>query len=330
MKESHRFPQEMALFHFPVCICSRVVFQRRCKELSFPTTKPSLLLCDNKCHADSAGTVERNFDVGGSDCALDVLSGGRKSWYTRTGRLMFWPDKGDIASNLPQKDELINMLDRADVDYFVRHVPKGGIFGWGSEPHKTAHFVVEGMVEIYKLERDGRKKTLYFCKKGDFFGFQILSDSCLPIATACACVDSELIAIPKESFFTAMHTCPEFTDMVVKYLYSLISVLTNETVSSAFYATAQRIPMLLLSLGRDELESREDDCGAEMADGAGEPLIVKYNNSDIANILGISRNSVTSSISRLQEQGIVKKRRNSIEILDIERLERITMLETSE
>ena len=86
----------------------------------------------------------------------------------------------------------------------------------------------------------------------------------------------------------------------------------------------------MLSLGRDELESRGGDRGAEAVDGAGEPLIVKYNNSDIANILGISRNSVTSSISRLQEQGIVKKRRNSIEILDMDRLERITMLEASE
>lgn len=240
---------------------------------------------------------------------------------------MFWPDKGDIASGCLTKDELVGMLDEAGVDYFVRHVPKGGLFGWSEEPHKTAHFVVDGMVEIYKLERDGRKKTLYFCKKGDFFGFQILSDSCLPIATGSACVDSELIAIPKESFFKALHTCPRFTDMIVKHLYNLISVLTNESVSSAFYATAQRIPMLLLSLGRDELNARD---AVDGEGGARAPIIVKYGNGDLANILGISRNSVTASISRLQEQGIVAKRRNSIEILDMDRLEKVTKLESSE
>ena len=239
---------------------------------------------------------------------------------------MFWPDKGDIQSELPAKDELIDMLERAGVEYRVRHVPKGVLFGWGEEPHKTAHFVVEGMVEIYKLERDGRKKTLYFCKKGDFFGFQILSDACVPIATASACVDSELIAIPKESFFKALHTRPDFADMIVKYLYNLISVLTNESVQSAFYASAQRVPMLLLSLGRDELGARDDDSEG----GTSEPVVVKYGNSDIANILGISRNSVTSSISRLQEQGIVAKRRNSIEILDMDRLEKVTKLESGD
>lgn len=239
---------------------------------------------------------------------------------------MFWPDKGDISSELPAKDELMRMLQEAGVDYRVRRVPKGVLFGWGEEPHTTAHFVVEGMVEIYKLERDGRKKTLYFCKKGDFFGFQILGDTCLPIATASACVDSELIAIPKESFFKALHTCPDFTDMIVKYLYGLISVLTNESVQSAFYATAQRVPMLLLSLGRDELDSRDADALGD----AEASIVVKYGNGDIANILGISRNSVTSSISRLQEQGIVLKRRNSIEILDMDRLEKVTKLESSE
>lgn len=239
---------------------------------------------------------------------------------------MFWPDRGDVAAELPSKDELVRLLDEAGVDYFVRHVPKGVLFGWESEPHKTAHFVVDGMIEIYKLERDGRKKTLYFCKRGDFFGFQILSDACLPIATASACVDSELIAIPKESFYQALHTCPDFADMVVKYLYSLISFLTNESVTSAFYGSAQRVPMLLLSLGRDELAARKGrEGGAE-----DEPIIVQYGNSDIANILGISRNSVTSSISRLREQGVVEKRRNSIEILDIERLEKIALLESSE
>lgn len=239
---------------------------------------------------------------------------------------MFWPDKGDIASELPANDELVRMLEEAGVDYHVRHVPKGVLFGWGEEPHKSAHFVVGGMVEIYKLERDGRKKTLYFCKKGDFFGFQILSDACMPIATASACADSELIAIPKESFFKALHTCPDFADMVVKYLYNLISVLTNESVTSAFYATAQRVPMLLLSLGRDELSAR----AATSPHTEPTRIIVKYNNSDLANILGISRNSVTSSISRLQEQGIVAKRRNSIEILDMDRLEKVTMLESGE
>lgn len=238
---------------------------------------------------------------------------------------MFWPDKGDIASELPAKDELMGMLEEAGVDYRVRHAPKGVLFGWGEEPHTTAHFVVEGMVEIYKLERDGRKKTLYFCKKGDFFGFQILGDTCLPIATASACVDSELIAIPKESFFKALHTCPAFTDMIVKYLYGLISVLTNESVTTAFYATAQRVPMLLLSLGRDELSARDPS-----AAGRTESIVVKYGNNDIANILGISRNSVTSSISRLQEQGVVAKRRNSIEILDMDRLESIAKLESGE
>lgn len=57
---------------------------------------------------------------------------------------------------------------------------------------------------------------------------------------------------------------------------------------------------------------------------------MKYGNGDLANILGISRNSVTASISRLQEQGIVAKRRNSIEILDMDRLEKVTKLESSE
>ena len=45
--------------------------------------------------------------------------------------------------------------------------------------------------------------------------------------------------------------------------------------------------------------------------------------TDIAEMLGVSRNSVTSSISRMQEQGILKKGRSNICVVDMKGLARI-------
>ena len=44
-------------------------------------------------------------------------------------------------------------------------------------------------------------------------------------------------------------------------------------------------------------------------------------------MLGVSRNSVTASVSRLQSQGVVEKRRNSMRVVDLDKLREIAYLE---
>lgn len=92
---------------------------------------------------------------------------------------------------------------------------------------------------------------------------------------------------------------------------------TNEMLNQSFYVTAQRVPMLLAKLAAERL-----------AEGAAQQTVVlPYSNNDIADMLGVSRNSVTSVISRLQAQGVIEKQRSAIRIIDAQRLVEIAQLE---
>ena len=65
-----------------------------------------------------------------------------------------------------------------------------------------------------------------------------------------------------------------------------------------------------------------------LAEGAAQQTVVlPYSNNDIADMLGVSRNSVTSVISRLQAQGVIEKQRSAIRIIDAQRLAEIAQLE---
>ena len=81
---------------------------------------------------------------------------------------------------------------------------------------------------------------------------------------------------------------------------------------------AQRVPLLLLELARDAQEA-----GAQDEEG----IVLPYGNGEIAEMLGVSRNSVTASVSRLQSQGVVEKRRNSMRVVDLDKLREIAYLE---
>ncbi|WP_080801169.1 Crp/Fnr family transcriptional regulator [Arabiibacter massiliensis] len=168
-------------------------------------------------------------------------------------------------------------------------------------------------MECFRVDAAGRMKVIDRYKAGSFFGFHILRDNCLPMTSARCCEDCCVLAIPKESFFKLLHGCPEFADRTVRYLFGLLSMQTKEVLNSSFYATSQRVPMLLAEL----VQERQGD---------GDPALLPYSNVALADMLGISRNSVSTALSRLHAQGVIEKRRNCIHVLDVEKLEAIARM----
>lgn len=231
---------------------------------------------------------------------------------------MTWSGKNHVISSSLSQDEVEAMLKHAEAEYTIKRIPKNGVLFWESEPHEYHYFLVEGTIAIYAFDRAGRKKLIDFYAPGSFIGYQFLRDNNMPMTTAQAQEDSLVISIPKKSFFLALHASPDFADAVVRYLFGLLSMQTQEVINASFYVASQRIPLLLLDLAQDVLLEK-----GETEEG----IILPYGNNDIAEMLGMSRNSVTTSISRLQAQGVIEKHRNSIKIIDLTKLDEIAHLE---
>ena len=231
---------------------------------------------------------------------------------------MTWTGKNETLNTSLSQEDVEAMLRQADAPYVIKKYPKDSILFWESEPHEYHYFLIEGMVELYASDSAGRKKSIDFYAPGSFIGYQITRDTNMAMTTARAQKDSKVIAIPKESFFKTLHNCPDFADAAIRYLFGLLSMQTREVINSSFYVAAQRVPLLLLELAYETLDEQDDIEG---------PIVLPYGNNEIAEMLGVSRNSVTASISRLQTQGVIEKHRSSIRILDLPKLDRITHLE---
>lgn len=221
---------------------------------------------------------------------------------------MSWSGKNEVVQEPIGRGEMEAMLDGAGASYTVRRVPKGAMVFWPGEPDGNHYYIVEGSVECFRIDRAGRKKVIDRYGAGMYFGYHILRDDCMPMSTVGCEEDCVLLAIPKESFFRLLHGCPTFADRTVRYLFGLLSMQTNEVLNQSFYATAQRVPLLLADLAAE--------CEPD-ADGA---VTLPYGNSEIADMLGVSRNSVTTVVSRLTSQGLVEKQRSAIRVLDPDRL----------
>ena len=156
-----------------------------------------------------------------------------------------------------------------------------------------------------------------------FFGFHVLRDTNLTMSTAQCLEDSRILAIPKESFFKLLRGGSDFSEYCVRYLFGLLSMQTREVVNQSFYGAAQRVPMLLAEMAHDCQRGE----GASVPGTPTQPMVLPYSNNEVADMLGLSRNSVTTALSRLQSQGVIEKQRNSIRVLDIAKLEEIAQRE---
>ena len=230
---------------------------------------------------------------------------------------MTWTGKNEVVQEPIGRDEVEAMLNDVDATYTVRRVPKGAMVIWPGEPDGNHYYLAEGSVECFRVDRAGRKKVIDRYGKGTFFGFHILRDECMPMSTMQCEEDCTLLVIPKESFFRLLHGSPAFADRAIRYLFGLLSMQTNEMLNQSFFDTGQRVPMLLADLATERADETDEDGTVLLALG----------NNEIADMLGVSRNSVTTVISRLASQGVVEKQRNAIRVLDVERLSEIAQME---
>lgn len=234
---------------------------------------------------------------------------------------MTWTGKNEVLEEVISRSELERMLDEAGATYTSRRIPAGAMVFWSGEPDGNHYYLESGSVELFGVDAAGRKKVIDRYGPGMFFGFHILRDTNLTMSTAQCLEDSRILAIPKESFFKLLRSGSEFSEYCVRYLFGLLSMQTNEMLSQSFYATAQRVPMLLLRLVAEQGDRAGGGGAVAGTSPAGNAAVfLPYSNNDIADMLGVSRNSVTTVISRLQSQGIVEKQRNAIRVLDPARL----------
>lgn len=220
---------------------------------------------------------------------------------------MTWTGESDIKAGPLARGEVEAMLQQAGADYTVRRVPENAILFWAGEPHKLHYFVVSGLIELYADDEEGRRKTIDFYGPGSFFSYMFLREGNEAMTTARACMDSQVITLTKTAFFQALHNNPSFAEATVQSLFELLRMQTNEVIRASFYSATRRCALLLASLSQGH--------------PAGEPL--GYDNVALADMLGVSRNSVTAAVSQLQKAGAIRKDRAGIVVVDAARLERL-------
>jgi CRP/FNR family cyclic AMP-dependent transcriptional regulator len=195
----------------------------------------------------------------------------------------------------------------------VRRFRRGEVIFHLGDPGDALFIVTSGAVKITLPSETGDEAILATLRPGDFFGELALLDGAPRSATAAALERTETLVLPRQRFRELIATEPVIRDALLSSLAAELRRLTLHVEELHFLDIAGRLAARLRRLA--------DEQGARQSDGTIR-LNAPLTQSDLASMVGCTRQSVNKLLGMFADDGLVRLERDAIVILDQERLAR--------
>ncbi|HEX2193775.1 MAG TPA: Crp/Fnr family transcriptional regulator [Candidatus Limnocylindria bacterium] len=194
-----------------------------------------------------------------------------------------------------------------------RHFRRNEVIFHQGDPGDALHVITSGSVKIVLPSPDGEEAIIATLRSGDFFGELSLLDGEPRSATAVAVEATETLSLPRAVFRELLDQHPELRDALFAALTRLLRRLTRHVEELHFLDLAGRLAARLAYLARQS-DPRASDGPVE--------LDWPYTQSDLAAMIGGTRQSVNRLLSDLITDGLVRLEHERLVVTDVYALER--------
>lgn len=172
--------------------------------------------------------------------------------------------------------------------------------------------VASGGIKIVLASPEGEEAIIASLKPGDFFGELALLDGAPRSTSAVALDPTETLALPRDEFLRLVGEDPHLVHALLTALAGELRRLTGHVEELHFLDLAGRLSMRLVRLARD----RDPNASGRVE------LDWPFTQSDLASMIGGTRQSVNKLLSVLVDDGLLSIERDTLVIADLEQLER--------
>jgi CRP-like cAMP-binding protein len=192
----------------------------------------------------------------------------------------------------------------------IRRFPRRAIVYAPSEPGQSVQVVAVGRVKIKDMTPDGKETILAFIEEGELFGELALLDEQPRREYAEAVADSQILALPRDEVLWLMQARPDVALSITKLIGLRRQRVENRLRNLLFRPSRERILLILQELTESHGERAGNRCVIRL------PL----SHQDVASLVGVTRETVTVVLGRLQAGGLIRVERRRITVLDCQRL----------
>ncbi|MBI2040049.1 Crp/Fnr family transcriptional regulator [Candidatus Microgenomates bacterium] len=204
----------------------------------------------------------------------------KKCWYLK---------QLDLFKTLPEKEIDIISQHSVDKEYSRRQVM------FEPEDRDKVFILKTGRVEIYQLNPDGKKIIVDILGPGDVFGDLGIKEPNEYFIEAT--IDSFVCVMKKQEFFEMVSRNPQVANVLVKELFAKVIESEKQVAALASDNLLIKIKNLLLRLAKKHGENKDDRV----------VISTKFTHEQLADMIGVSRPTMTELLNKLDHLGIIKR-----------------------
>jgi CRP-like cAMP-binding protein len=171
--------------------------------------------------------------------------------------------------------------------------------------------VASGAVKVVVPSEEGDEAILATLRRGDFLGELALLDGAPRSASAIALEATEALALPRDQFLALVAREAAIRDALLASLAGELRRLTTHVAELHFLDLTGRLAARLARLAQEHGERQPD--GSIRLDA---PLT----QSDLAAMIGSTRQSVNKLLGEFEDDGLLRIERDSYFVPNLERL----------
>lgn len=201
-----------------------------------------------------------------------------------------------------------------------RQFRRGEVIFHQGDPGDSLHVIVSGRVKILLPSPDGDEAILATLTDGDFFGELALLDHEPRSATAAAIEPTETWSLPRDVFIGLLGERPELRDALLTALSHELRRLTLDVAELHFLDLAGRLAHRLVRLAEAAAAETGTDLDRSLNGGGRISLDWPFTQSDLASMIGGTRQSVNRLLAELADEGLIRIEHDRLEVIDLDRL----------
>lgn len=219
-----------------------------------------------------------------------------------------------------QKVSLFTSLSDKDLNKVVNLITKksfkkGDIIFSEGETFDKLFIVNGGSIKVYKYTKEGKEQILYILKEGEFLGDLNLLKKDIFKFHASALEPTNMCIIHKDDFDSLIKTNPDISIKVLEYAHDRISSLENLVQTLTTKDVEVRLASLLLNLSKS--------FGSKTNKGI--EVTLQLTREDMANFIGVTRETISRKLSHFQSQDIIEIFENKLILIkDIDILKELS------
>jgi CRP/FNR family transcriptional regulator, cyclic AMP receptor protein len=215
----------------------------------------------------------------------------------------------DLWCHLSDED-----YEELKIEHHFMEVPKGEYIYFEAYNHNKIYFVKEGYIRIGHIDSEGNEKVSEIIQKGELFGQITLERTNLHGEFAQAYKqDVSICAFYIEDFEKLLKKRPDLALRYSKQVGAKLRTIENRLLNLLNKDVKTRLAHFFWQLVENKL-------GETMPEGFCIPNYLKH--EDIANLIGSSRQTVTTMINELEAEGILSYNRQEICFLNVKNLQK--------